>query len=83
MTGIQIVQFVVDMGVIGYAYGSYLKNGFRGCYGTDRGAITGICVLMSYLVLFVRFYLNTYSAKAKKNKVQMKIEAIENEKKVQ
>jgi len=71
LTTLQIVQFVVGVGACSYCYGKYLLNGFDYslCYGTDTGAVTGIAILVSYLLLFIRFYFQTYSAKGSKQKV--------------
>lgn len=63
LTKVQIAQFVIDVTIISYAYASFILSGFDDavCYGTTRGAIIGILTLASYLVLFIRFYLQTYS----------------------
>lgn len=63
LTTLQISQFVIDVTIIGYAYASFIRAGFDDtvCYGTTTGAIVGLTVLFSYLLLFVRFYVQTYS----------------------
>lgn len=63
LTTVQITQFIIDVTVIGYAYYSFILSGFdpNVCYGTSRGAIVGLSILFSYLLLFIRFYFNTYS----------------------
>lgn len=75
LTTLQISQFVIDVTLIGYAYVSFIRSGFdtNVCYGTTKGAVVGLSVLFSYLLLFVRFYVQTYSkrrpeAKEKKDK---------------
>ena len=63
LTKLQISQFVVDVTIVTYAYATFIKAGFdpNVCYGTTRGALIGLGVLMSYLVLFVQFYFKTYT----------------------
>lgn len=70
LTSFQIIQFVIDVVVIGYAYFTFIKSGYdkNTCYGTSRGAIVGLSILFSYLLLFVRFYFVTYAAPKKKKK---------------
>lgn len=58
VTIIQIVQFVIDLVACFYAYTAYLMGWF--CNGTHAGAISGISILLSYLVLFMFFYQSTY-----------------------
>lgn len=72
LTKLQIVQFVIDVVVIGYAYYAFIRAGFdpNVCYGTSTGAIVGIGILFSYLLLFVRFYWQTYSMKSSKSDKQ-------------
>lgn len=72
LTTIQIVQFIIDVVVIGYAYYAFIRAGFdpNVCYGTSTGAIVGISILFSYLLLFVRFYWQTYSVKTTKSNKQ-------------
>lgn len=67
LTSLQIVQFIIDVVVIGYAYYTFIKAGFDPgvCYGTSRGAIVGISILFSYLILFIRFYFQTYRTPGK------------------
>mmetsp|Transcript_14726 Transcript_14726/g.31564 ORF Transcript_14726/g.31564 Transcript_14726/m.31564 type:complete len:277 (+) Transcript_14726:66-896(+) len=62
LTTVQILQFVIDVMACAYAYGVFIIGGFNydKCYGTQTGAITGILILASYLLLFVRFYVETY-----------------------
>lgn len=63
LTTLQICQFVIDVTIIGYAYATFIRAGFDEtvCYGTSTGALVGLGVLFSYLLLFVRFYVQTYS----------------------
>lgn len=65
LTSFQIAQFVIDVTIISYAYATFIRSGFdtNVCYGTTRGALVGLGILMSYLLLFIRFYVNTYTAK--------------------
>lgn len=69
LTTLQISQFVIDVVVIGYAYYSFILSGFdqNVCYGTSTGAIVGLSILFSYLLLFVQFYFQTYSTKSSKS----------------
>mmetsp|Transcript_53795 Transcript_53795/g.131834 ORF Transcript_53795/g.131834 Transcript_53795/m.131834 type:complete len:268 (-) Transcript_53795:16-819(-) len=64
LTTLQIGQFVIDVVACAYAYTVFISSGldYSVCYGTQLGAITGIAILASYLLLFIRFYLQTYSA---------------------
>lgn len=67
LTKLQIVQFVLDVTIVGYAYAIFIKANFdpNACYGTSRGAIIGLSILFSYLILFIRFYVSTYIMKPK------------------
>jgi len=59
VTYAQIAQFVVLLSV----YGAMLVQrtlGLIECYATPRSTFTGLAVLASYLVLFVRFARQTY-----------------------
>uniref|UniRef100_A0A6T6P560 Elongation of fatty acids protein n=1 Tax=Timspurckia oligopyrenoides TaxID=708627 RepID=A0A6T6P560_9RHOD len=69
LTTIQIMQFVIDVIACAYAYSIFILAGmnYSACYGTQIGAITGILILASYLLLFVRFYLVTYKTPASKS----------------
>lgn len=62
LTTLQIVQFIIDVSAVGYAYTSFILSGFDSnvCYGTTRGALVGLGILTSYLLLFIRFYIQTY-----------------------
>ncbi|KAF2269493.1 elongation of fatty acids protein 3 [Lojkania enalia] len=64
----QITQFVLDLGFVYFAswtyftftYWPWLPNAGK-CAGEEFAAIAGICILSSYLVLFIAFYFATYS----------------------
>lgn len=60
LTKMQISQFVIDLAACGYAYGYYVRHGAGSCHGTVTGAYTGIAILFSYLLLFIKFYYDTY-----------------------
>ncbi|KAK4536391.1 hypothetical protein CDCA_CDCA08G2416 [Cyanidium caldarium] len=60
LTKLQIAQFVIDLVACSYAYGVHTVYGFGACHGTPTGAYTGIAILASYLLLFVKFYIDTY-----------------------
>lgn len=62
LTTLQITQFVVDIVVISYAFFVFAKGGYSedACYGTSKAAYIGGGILFSYLVLFVRFFFDTY-----------------------
>lgn len=66
LTTLQIAQFVIDIVVIGYAYAVFIGGGFSedACYGTSKAAVVGGVILASYLVLFVRFFFQTYKKSA-------------------
>lgn len=84
LTQIQIVQFVIDIGVCCYCatQGPFLEmvrawDWFtivteispKYCHGTLAGSMSGIGIIFSYLILFLVFYANTYkSGKAVKVK---------------
>lgn len=79
LTQLQIVQFVVDIAACVYASShepvvsglglGALLSGRASCNGTLEGAVVGVGIIFSYLVLFLVFYANTYLArKNDKNK---------------
>lgn len=74
LTTLQITQFLVDVTVISYAYTVFIRAGFdeNACYGTTRGALIGLAILTSYLILFIQFYVSTYLAKPKQKKPDSK-----------
>ena len=67
ITMLQIIQFVIDLGFVYFAsytyftstYFPWLPNAGK-CAGEEFAAIAGICILTSYLVLFIVFYFATY-----------------------
>ncbi|UZJ53956.1 hypothetical protein CBS101457_003276 [Exobasidium rhododendri] len=71
VTVAQITQFVIDLFVVFFAsythwaYGKWnMKSYTKGdCAGKEYAAISGMCVLSSYLVLFILFYQKTYLQK--------------------
>ncbi|KAK0532564.1 Fatty acyl-CoA elongase/Polyunsaturated fatty acid specific elongation enzyme [Tilletia horrida] len=66
----QIVQFILDIGIIYFAtynyfvstYAPYLPH-FGKCAGEESAAVFGCIIISSYLVLFIQFYQKTYSKK--------------------
>ncbi|RKF61597.1 Elongation of fatty acids protein 2 [Golovinomyces cichoracearum] len=68
ITRLQIIQFVIDLGFIYFAAFNYFISAHRPsfphygkCAGEDVAALSGIGILTSYLVLFISFYIVTYS----------------------
>ncbi|PSN75342.1 GNS1/SUR4 membrane protein [Corynespora cassiicola Philippines] len=67
ITIMQITQFVLDLGFIYFAswtyftstYWPWLPNAGK-CAGEEFAAIAGICIITSYLFLFIVFYIATY-----------------------
>ncbi|KAF2111315.1 GNS1/SUR4 family-domain-containing protein [Lophiotrema nucula] len=67
ITIMQIIQFVLDLGFVYFAsytyftstYWQWLPNAGK-CAGEEFAAIAGICILTSYLLLFIAFYFATY-----------------------
>ncbi|KAF2427579.1 elongation of fatty acids protein 3 [Tothia fuscella] len=67
ITVMQIIQFVIDLGFVYFAswtyftstYWDWLPNSGK-CAGEEFAAIAGICILSSYLLLFISFYAATY-----------------------
>ncbi|KAF9113718.1 hypothetical protein BGX27_000932 [Mortierella sp. AM989] len=77
LTTLQIVQFVLDLGIIyfcTYTYFAYTyypsAPNFGTCAGTESAALFGCGLLSSYLLLFINFYRLTYNAKTKAHKVR-------------
>lgn len=62
LTTMQITQFVIDVVVVSYAYSIYIfgDNLKYSCHGTATAAIVGLVTLTSYLLLFIRFFIQTY-----------------------
>ncbi|KAF9428044.1 hypothetical protein BGZ94_003524 [Podila epigama] len=72
LTTLQIVQFVIDLGIIYFCSYTYFAFNYfpwapnaGTCAGTEGAAIFGCALLSSYLLLFINFYRLTYNAKAK------------------
>ncbi|KAF1996464.1 elongation of fatty acids protein 3 [Amniculicola lignicola CBS 123094] len=68
ITIMQIIQFVLDLGFVYFAsytyftstYWPWMPNAGK-CAGEEFAAIAGICILSSYLLLFISFYFATYN----------------------
>ncbi|SLM40962.1 fatty acid elongase [Lasallia pustulata] len=68
ITRLQIAQFIIDLGFVYFAsytyftstYFPYMPNYGR-CAGEEFAAFAGMAILSSYLLLFISFYLATYS----------------------
>ncbi|KAF2754784.1 elongation of fatty acids protein-like protein [Pseudovirgaria hyperparasitica] len=67
ITIMQITQFVLDLGFVYFASYTYFSStywpnmpSYGKCAGEEFAAIAGICILTSYLVLFIGFYIATY-----------------------
>jgi len=65
LTTMQITQFVVDL--LAVYFGTYSRYASRmnlpsigDCAGTESAALLGCGVLTSYLLLFIKFYIDTY-----------------------
>lgn len=76
VTTLQIVQFVLDLIACSYAWGT--RALFHNCHGEHIGALIGVSILFSYLILFVIFYINTYkgSKSSRKDQGQQSKDAI-------
>jgi fatty acid elongase 3 len=68
ITIMQITQFVLDLGFVYFASWTYFTSTYWNwlpnmgqCAGEEFAAIAGICILSSYLLLFISFYFATYS----------------------
>lgn len=67
ITRLQILQFIIDLGFVYFASWTYFTSTYwpwlpnmGKCAGEEFAAIAGICILSSYLLLFISFYLATY-----------------------
>ncbi|KIJ21750.1 hypothetical protein PAXINDRAFT_165152 [Paxillus involutus ATCC 200175] len=71
LTSMQITQFVIDLFVVyfgtyqhfAYARFPYFPH-IANCAGTESAALLGCGLLSSYLVLFIKFYIETYKKPA-------------------
>eukprot|EP01118_Nematostelium_gracile_P010034 TRINITY_DN3417_c0_g1_i1.p1 TRINITY_DN3417_c0_g1~~TRINITY_DN3417_c0_g1_i1.p1 ORF type:complete len:286 (+),score=52.24 TRINITY_DN3417_c0_g1_i1:82-939(+) len=76
LTTLQIIQFVFDLGVVYYSYGVWLGHTHFGwdvsykCHGTSVAAWAGCGLLSSYLLLFIKFYFDTYKETSSRVKKQ-------------
>ncbi|CAO3576623.1 unnamed protein product [Absidia cylindrospora] len=68
LTTMQIVQFVIDLGVIYFCFYTYYAYTYHPslpnlgtCTGTEVSALSGCALLTSYLFLFINFYRITYN----------------------
>lgn len=68
ITRLQIIQFVIDLGFIYFASYSYFVSTYFNwlphagdCAGEEFAAFSGMGIITSYLVLFISFYIATYS----------------------
>ncbi|KAF2448610.1 GNS1/SUR4 membrane protein [Karstenula rhodostoma CBS 690.94] len=67
ITMMQIIQFVLDLGFVYFASWTYFTSTYwphlpnmGQCAGEEFAALAGICIITSYLFLFILFYLATY-----------------------
>lgn len=67
ITRLQILQFIIDLGFVYFASWTYFTSTYWDwlpnmgkCAGEEFAAISGICILSSYLLLFLSFYAATY-----------------------
>ncbi|TVY40932.1 putative elongation of fatty acids protein [Lachnellula occidentalis] len=72
VTRLQIIQFVIDLGFVYFASYTYFSSTYftwmphsGQCAGEEFAAFAGMIILSSYLVLFISFYLATYSKEGK------------------
>ncbi|OIW30333.1 fatty acid elongase [Coniochaeta ligniaria NRRL 30616] len=79
ITRLQILQFIIDLGFVYFASWTYFTSTYWDwlpnmgkCAGEEFAAISGICILSSYLLLFLSFYAATYSRKDKKGSTTRK-----------
>ncbi|PVU86158.1 hypothetical protein BB559_006636 [Furculomyces boomerangus] len=73
VTTTQIVQFVIDLGFVYFcSYHVFIHRfypnwpNYGACRGDDPAAIFGCLLLSSYLLLFVKFFFDTYNKRSKK-----------------
>ncbi|KAF2841525.1 elongation of fatty acids protein-like protein [Patellaria atrata CBS 101060] len=84
ITIMQIIQFVLDLGFVYFASWTYFTStywpwlpNYGTCSGEEFAAIAGICILSSYLLLFISFYLATYKRPVPKGRKRAKSALIE------
>ncbi|KAF8506698.1 elongase of fatty acids ELO [Russula emetica] len=75
LTTMQIVQFVVDLHLVYFGTYSYFAAAYwpelpvlGSCHGTESAALFGCALLSSYLLLFIKFYIDTYKKPARGKK---------------
>ncbi|KAI9886984.1 MAG: hypothetical protein M1823_001200 [Watsoniomyces obsoletus] len=68
VTKLQIIQFVIDLGFVYFASYTYFTSTYfpnmpnsGSCAGEEFAAFSGMGILSSYLLLFISFYLATYT----------------------
>lgn len=64
LTLFQIIQFIVDLSVCVYCT-FQLYTVPQACYGTPLAAYSGVGIIGSYFLLFLRFYVLNYKRKDK------------------
>ncbi|KAF2455636.1 elongation of fatty acids protein 3 [Lineolata rhizophorae] len=84
ITVMQIIQFVVDLGFVYFASWTYFTSTYwpwlpnaGPCAGEEFAAFAGICILSSYLLLFISFYLATYNKPSVKGRGRAKSALVE------
>lgn len=84
ITIMQIIQFVLDLGFVYFASWTYFTSTYwpwlpsaGKCAGEEFAAIAGICILSSYLLLFISFYFATYSKPVPKGRGRAKSALVE------
>ncbi|KAI0047831.1 elongase of fatty acids ELO [Auriscalpium vulgare] len=67
LTGLQITQFILDLFIVYFGTYSYFAATYwpkmpvmGSCAGTESAALFGCGLLSSYLLLFIKFYFETY-----------------------
>lgn len=82
ITTLQIVQFVIDLGFIYFAFYTEGSSGvwswlnlphWGGCEGDHYAAYVGVVIITSYLFLFIGFYMSTYKSSPKANPTKQKL----------
>jgi fatty acid elongase 3 len=84
ITIMQITQFVLDLGFVYFAsytyftstYWSWMPNAGQ-CAGEEFAAVAGICILSSYLLLFISFYAATYKKPMPKGRARARSALVE------